>query len=145
MAERPTVADMMAAYAEDAVDHARANWGLDLDYSVDSVRSVEDALAKLHGDIPRGLVARLFRKGPSTEELTQMAMMYGGYLGEVLRKKAGGEWAFDLDIMPGSQVVALRKGDTRVFPPAKVHKRLVNGPEDNVWHYVQILRKDDWK
>lgn len=40
MEGEPTVGDMMAAYAEDAVDHAQAAAGIALDYSQESIRNV---------------------------------------------------------------------------------------------------------
>lgn len=55
MEPRPTVADMMAAYAESAVDHARAAAGIALDYSLDSIEQVELLLETLHAAIPHGL------------------------------------------------------------------------------------------
>lgn len=41
-------------------------------------------------------------------------------------------------------MLCLRKGDTKIWPPAKVGKRLTNGPEDNVWMYSQVIL-EDWK
>ena len=69
----------------------------------------------------------------------KVAKMYGGYVGEVFRKSGGGEWFLDEEIMPGLAIPGLQKEDHRIWPPAKVGKRLTNGPEDNVWHYFQIV------
>jgi hypothetical protein len=129
---------MMTAYAQDAVDHAQAN-GVSLDYSIDSVKEVEELLATLHAAIPRGLLGRMFKRGPSEDDIAAMSKMYGGYLGEVVRRARGGEWVLDDSISPGEAVISLRDGDKRIFPPSKVQKRLVNGAEDNVWHYVQVF------
>jgi hypothetical protein len=127
MEAKPTVADMMAAYAQDAVDHAKASAGVTLDYSPDSVRHVEDVLEKAY------------------EDVATLCKMYGGYIGEVVRRAGGGEWVIDTQIAPGQEVLSLRKGDAAVFPPAKVHKRLTNGAEDNVWFYFQVLMDKHWK
>lgn len=88
----PTVADMMAAYAEDAVDHAKSAGGVTLDYSPASVEAVEAVLTKLHEALPKGFLARLFGRGPSPAEVATVSKMYGGYVGEVLRRARGGEW-----------------------------------------------------
>jgi hypothetical protein len=138
MNAEPTVADMMAAYAQDAVDHARRNFRVELDFSVESVQTVESLLRQMYDAIPRG-ARRLFRRGPSDDTLASLAKMYGGYVGEVMRRRRGGEWVFDMEVMPGRPVICLRKGDDRLFPPAKVHKRLTNGPEDDVWFYFQAV------
>ena len=142
--EKPTVSDMMVAYAQDAVDHAKASCGIELDYSPQSVQQVETVLEQLYEALPRGFLARLLRWGPSAEDIWIMSKMYGGYVGEVLRRANGGEWAVDTEIAPGEQVIALAKGDGRAYPPSKVQKRLMNGSEDNVWVYFQWLMDEQW-
>jgi hypothetical protein len=145
MLSTPTVHDMMVAYAQDAVDHARTSLGVALDYSPDSIQQVEGILEKLYAAMPRGFFARLFGRGPSAQDVSTMCKMYGGYVGEVVRQAGGGEWVFDTEIVPGESTICLRKGDNRIFPPAKVYKRLTNGSEDNVWFYFQVLMKELWK
>lgn len=136
-----TIGDTMAGLAEDAVGHALADSGLVLDYSPASVEHVEAVLAKLYGAIPRSLFARIFRKQPSAAVFLAVCRMYGAYLGEVLRRVGGGEWVVDRDVSPGLEIVCLELGDARVWPVSKVQKRLVDGPEDNVWHYYQVVRQ----
>jgi hypothetical protein len=46
---------------------------------------------------------------------------------------------------PAQAPVRSSKGDAAVFPPAKVHTRLTNGSEDNVWFYFQVLMEKHWK
>jgi hypothetical protein len=115
-----------------------------LDYSPESIRNAEAVLEKLHAALPKGFLGRLLGKGPSPDDLDKMSKMYGGYVGEVIRQAGGGEWVFDTEIMRGQKVICLTKGDMKIWPPAKVYKRLTNGPEDNVWHYSQVIMKD-WK
>lgn len=143
MTEAPTVTDMMVAYAQDAVDMAKANFGEDLDYSERSIQTVEKCLAQLHDALPKGFFGKLFKRGPSAEDLVQVAKMFGGYLGEVFRKHHGGEWL--LEPAPGSSTPAItlqHSNGGRFFPPAKVHKRLVNGPEDDVWMFYRVLTRE---
>lgn len=144
MSKQPSIGDMMAAYAEDAVDHARSASGATLDYSSESIRKVEDVLAILYAVLPKSFFGRLFGRGPSAEDVSTMSKMYGGYIGEVLRRMGRGEWVLDPEIVPGQQTISLRKGEARIFPPAKVQKRLTNGADDNVWVYLQVLSKDWW-
>ena len=142
MESQPTLTDMMTAYAQDAVDHAKSSSDITLDYSLESVRRVEQVLERLYTAVPRGVLGRLFGRGPSAQGLLTMSKMYGGYVGEVLRRAAGGEWDIDTEVVPGQNTVCLRKGENRIWPPSKVHKRLTNGPEDNVWYYSQVILKD---
>jgi len=133
-----TADEMMVAYSQDAVAHARDHFGVELDYSVDSVRAVETILARLHGAIPHG-IWKLFRRPPSEDALVNLSKMYGGYLGEVMKRLRGGEWMIETGVVSPGPVICLRKGEDRVFPPAKVWKRLTNGPEDDVWMYFQVV------
>jgi len=139
MTDSDKATEIAEAYAQDAVDHAKAAFDVDLDFSHESVERVEALLAQLHDALPRGFVSRLFRRGPSDEEVETMAKMYGCYVGEVIRRTAGGVWILDPDTY-----LTLTKDDARVFPPMKVHKRLHNGPEDNVWAYFSVLLREHW-
>jgi hypothetical protein len=133
---------MMVAYAQDAVDHAKSSSDITLDYSPESIRRVEEVLERLYAALPRGWLGRMFGKGPSAQDIWKVSKMYGGYVGEVVRRAAGGEWDIDTEIVRGQDTLSLRKGNKRIWPPSKVNKRLVNGPEDNVWHYTQVILKD---
>lgn len=146
MSEKPTVNDMMVAYAQDAVDMAKANFGETLDYSESSVKTVEACLAKMHDAIPKGFFGKLFRRGPSADVILTVSKMFGGYVGEVFRKHHGGEWL--LAPAPGSDapVITLQHSGVGSFwPPGKVHKRIVNGPDDNVWFYYRVLTSEQIK
>ena len=140
MTPEPTVNDMMEAYALDAIDHARRAFERKLDFSAESVEQVEAILTEMY-DLkkPKGFLSRLLRATPSEEVLWTFSKMYGAYVGEVLRRLGGGEWYLDEEVVPGQRTIGLRKNDHRVWPPSKVGKRLFNGPEDNVWHYFQIV------
>jgi hypothetical protein len=138
-----TVSDMMEACALHAVDHAKQTMDDDLDFSPEGVRKVESILATLFEAKPKGYIAKLFQRGPSPGALDALAKMYGGHIGKGLRREKGGDWYF-AEVAPGHQVIGLRKGDRRLWPPAKVGKRLTTGSEDNVWSYFQIVRKVHW-
>lgn len=140
MTQAPTVTDMMIAYAEDAVAMARVNFGVTLDYSEASIETVEACLAKLYDTRPKGFFGKLFRRGLTADEIQTAAMMFGGYIGEVCRRHHGGEWL--LASAPGSAepLVTLQSADgTQIWPTAKVYKRLLHGPEDEVWAYYWVI------
>ncbi len=132
----------MEAYAQDAVDHASSR-GVSLDFSPESVRAVEGILARMYGERPRGwLKTRVLKLGPSPEQVWTFAKMYGGYVGEVLRRKGGGEWQIAAQPSPFAGSIVLCKDDVSLPPPAKVYKRLTDGPEDDVWVYFQVTLRD---
>lgn len=139
MTDFTSLAQAMAAGAERAVQLA-ADGRVHLDYSLDSLRIVEEQLASLHKDLPKGFIARLTRKGPSSEEIDLMAMTFGAYVGEVLRRQFGGHWSYENSLQPGVQLATLHLPDGgEIWPQVKVNKRLRVGPEENVWVYAQAI------
>lgn len=92
MTDAPTANDMMSAYASDAVDYCQQAFGLPLDFSEESIKSIEEVLTRLHASLPRGFQSRLFKRGPSPEQIDTICKMLGGYVGEVMRRHWGGAW-----------------------------------------------------
>jgi hypothetical protein len=131
--EHPTVSDMTAAYAQDAVDHAMATADIALDFSKESVAQVEAIIAQVRGTLPRGFLAKLFRGGPSSDDVLTLSKMYGCYLGEVLRRAHGGEWA----LVNGE--VTFTNGRQYAWPTSKVFKRITDGDGDNIVFYFEVL------
>jgi hypothetical protein len=136
-----TIADVMKAYAEDAVDLARERFQTELDFSEASLEQVESVLATLHNALPKGPFEKSPERGPSQEQIWQMSKVWGGYIGEVIRRRWGGKWIEKTTAHPGT-VITLRVLGTDIFPLAKVYRRLINGPEDNVHHYYQVIRRE---
>ncbi|MBK9194584.1 MAG: hypothetical protein IPO17_06255 [Flavobacteriales bacterium] len=137
----PAVDDMMEAYAADAVDNAHQTLGITLDFTYESVRLVEDILSQLHRTIPHG-VWRFIRRGPSRETMDLICKMYGGYIGEVVRKTSGGTWAFEDAFASGPLITLNLSSGAKIFPPSKVWKRLNDGPGDNVWSYFKVVTEE---
>jgi hypothetical protein len=126
----PQVAEVAGAYALDAVDLAARNFGVTLDWSESSVRQVEHMLGRLHDEMASAQ--------PPEEAVSTFAKAFGSYVGEVLRRHHGGEWG--AVSMGGQSFPGLRQsGGGLCWPWGKAHKRLVDGPEDNVWHYYSVL------
>lgn len=139
MTDRPGIAEVMQAYAEDAVDLAERNFRQQLDFTAGSLEKVESMLQQLHATIPSGFLQRLFKKAPSEEQVVTMSKIFGAYLGETIRKLHRGSWElFDIN---GADTVSLQVGDITIFPIARVYKRIRNGSEENVHHYYQALER----
>jgi hypothetical protein len=142
MSDKPTIGDMMAAYAQHAVDFAQAKFGETLDYSERNVQKVESCLRQLYDAKPKGFLGKLFGRGPSDDDVLTVAKMFGGYVGEVVRRHHGGEWVLDEETYSEHAVIAIHHPSGKLFPSAKVHMRLINGDEDNVWVYYQVLTRE---
>jgi hypothetical protein len=115
------------------VDFAEKN-GVQLDWSDDSIQHVERIAAELHES----------RKNHRASERTvnQFCDMIGSYLGEVYRKNHGAEWGWVTSRdsrFPGMQT----KTNQIFWPTGRAQKRVMNGAEDNLWHYYQYLVNPD--
>lgn len=136
----PAVNEMMEAYALDAVDFAQEHFQYDLDYSVESVEHVDQILEGFDNELPTGF-GRALRRGPSDEQIEQQAKVWGGYLGEVIRRRWGGTWTIP-DDGPMANALCLELGDTLISPPARVYKQILNGSEESVSAYVAVLARE---
>ena len=116
-----------------AVEDAKSKRHLALDYSPESIETVEAALGQVHDEVAAGRMSK--------QDGQALAIRYGAYVGEAIRLRWGGQWARDHQVAgPGS--FPLRVGKHEVFPIAWCTKRVKNGPEDNVWHkYLLTIAK----
>src|SRR5690242_17355583 len=124
--EQKDVATMMLNFAEEAVKMGREGFETDLDFSESSLEKVEKILAHLSTEMP---------DSASESSIDEMSKMWGGYLGEVVRRRWGGEWM--IDYYPGGQflIITLNVNGSKLFPSMKVNRRLTEGPQENVWDF----------
>ena len=130
-AEDPKLQQVAEAYAQDAVDFARNQFKLTLDWSDASVAHIETMLAVFHDQMAAA--------NPSDERIFQFAKLFGSYVGEVFRRNHGAAWG--IVTLEGQSFPGLKaSGAAGLFWPwGRVQNRIRNGPEDNVWHYYQQL------
>lgn len=128
------VQQVAEAYAQDAVDFARSTFGAQLDWTDRSIEQVERVVGRLHDEAARAK--------PSEEQIFQFAKMIGSYVGEVYRRNHDGAWG--IVTLEGQEFPGMRaaKG-TEFWPWGRIQNRIVNGPEDNVWHYYQVLLQEE--
>ena len=118
-------------YALDAIDFARANFKLELDWTDGSVAHIESMLAVFHEQ--KAAVQ------PTDEQVLLFSKMFGSYVGEVFRRNHGARWG--MVSLHGNTFPGLAAdGEAGLFWPwGRAQNRINNGPEDNVWHYYQLL------
>ena len=118
---------MIAAASGEAVERAKTEFKIELDFTEASVEKVEE------------IAARVFARQPLAEERrAELAKLIGVYLGEVARRNHGGEWTIPKDgPMAGALVLQGKTGQSS--PPSKVYKRLTDGDGDNLAIYYQQL------
>jgi hypothetical protein len=141
MSEITSLDEAMSSAAQSGVEFVQQHFGLKLDRSEASIEIVESVLGKIYDSIPKGFFARLIKKSPSPQELERIGMMMGGYIAEVIKGRWGGKWKTESSVFPGQQVLTFETAGIDMWPQFKVGKRLTNGPEDSVWHYFQVFRK----
>ena len=133
--------DSIRRLANQAVEVSRERFRVTLDYSEGSLEMVEGILGELHTGIRRGWLSRLFRRSIPPRQIQYMAGVWGAYVGEVIRRRWGGEWRRIASKGPGPRV-ALRVQGTTILPGTKTLNRLMRGPKENLWEYYQELREE---
>jgi hypothetical protein len=130
MQTHDSVAAMAGAYASQAVQEAR-QFNAQLDYSESSLMEVEAILSQLARQIPLEL---------ASDQVDEICKMWGSYLGEVVRRRFGGEWS--VETYPGKHfaTLTLSVGANKLFPSMKVHRRLTQGEDDNVWSFYKMIK-----
>jgi hypothetical protein len=126
-----SVESMVRAYSQAAVELAR-EFKAALDYTDNSVMEVEVILAQFAQDLAGGQ--------PPADEMDEMCKLWGCYLGEVVRRRFGGEWG--IETYPGKQfaTLTLNVGGNKLFPSMKIHRRLTEGENDNIWTFYKMVK-----
>ena len=126
-----SVESMIQAYSQAAVEMAR-EFKATLDYTENSVMEIEAILAQFAQD--------LARSQPPADEMDEMCKLWGCYLGEVVRRRFGGEWG--IETYPGKEfaTLTLNVGGNKLFPSMKIHRRLTAGENDNVWTFYKMVK-----
>jgi len=126
-----SVESMVRAYSQAAVEMAR-EFKATLDYTENSVMDIEAILAQFAQDLASGK--------PPADEMDEMCKLWGCYLGEVVRRRFGGEW--DIETYPGKEfaTLTLNVGGNKLFPSMKIHRRLTEGDNDNVWTFYKMVK-----
>lgn len=121
-----SVTEMVCSYAEKAIKMA-AERDQVLDYSEESLTRMETILEQLSNQ-------------ESHSDIAETCKVWGSYLGEVVRRRFGGEWS--IETYPGKQfaTLTLNVNGSRLFPSMKVHRRLTQGAEESVWAFYQMVR-----
>jgi hypothetical protein len=138
VADDPRTAETILVHAQSALMTASVKWGLALDFSPESLKGVESILGVLH-DALRSPDAPGDPR-PSDDKVRQMAILWGCYVGEVMRRHLGGRWS-NTPVGDQGPVLRLEIGATQVFPLRKVEKRILDGQGDAIPFYFHAVRQ----
>lgn len=121
--EAPEIAQSFVA----AMERAQ---GVTLDYSVESLVFVDRFIGMLHDN------------GDRAAAIPRTVASASCYLGEVIRRHAGGRWVRPEETDAPEVMrfeLMMQVGTTCIVPFFKVAKRLDNGPEDDLAFYYRVL------
>jgi hypothetical protein len=130
MADFKSIAEMMQSCADRAVEIAHDRFGFKLDYSEESLKSLETILASVSTSL--NLL--------ENDQVEEQVKLWGGYLGEVVRRYWNGGW--DLIQYPGGKaaVPTLLVSGSQLYPLMKVYRRLTIGEREDIWEFYQRIR-----
>ena len=127
--------------AEKCVTFTRDLHNIHINFEEESLEAVDKILDHYYRERPKG-IGKLFRRGPSQELVNHMSMLFGGYIGEIIRRKCGGQWKVDTEVIPDQEIIALEVDGIRMLPTQKVFKRLCDGEGQRVSVcYANLMQK----
>jgi len=124
------LAGIIVAQSQAAIKSARLTFDESLDLSSESLEQVETIMSRLHK-----LATEAGPDQLTEQQLGELATLWGIYVGEVIRRYYGGQWAL-VDGVPD-----LTLGGRNAAPIAKVRKRITSGPMDNLKYYFTSIMK----
>lgn len=120
----PPLADYAGRFAADIVVLVRGRTGCELDYTVESLRLVDQSIEGLR------------REGRPVADVAETLVGIGAYVGEVLVRQAHARW---VDFTPHERALfghafGVRTPDGQVWNPlGKAFKRYANGMEHSLY------------
>lgn len=127
----------LISYACDqALQDAQAHDQVTLDYSIASLKEVDEILGRAHED---------YVKDPSSLSVRGISAEYGAYVGEVIRRSEPGTYWTRDSKGAGEKSYPLHWKGGECFPMAWCAKRIINGDEDSIWGKYTLLKDDSWR
>ena len=125
----PKVQQVAEAYSVNMVEMAKTHFGVELDWSDESIRHIERIAEQTYTDFKTS--------NPPPERLEAAYMMLGSYVGEVFRRNHGAEWGWVT--LERERFVGMQGNPQLFWPWGKAKKRILQGAEENLWFYYQTL------
>lgn len=125
----PPTVENAPKFAADMVGLAAEISGVDLDYSVASLKAVD------------GIIEEMRQDGCTADQIAETLFGFGCYVGEVFVRQSGGKWRNAAETamasFAGFPLVVQLGQECFCNPIGKVFKRLENGEEDNLPYFYQ--------
>jgi hypothetical protein len=126
----PNVNDEMKASADNAIRSAKERFGQELDYSEQSIVTLENLLGQIYQTFSNNT-----REEETTNVISDTAFIWGSYLGEYMCLKWGGTW-----ILNGSdQLVSIHNNE--YSPINLVYQKMTGHPEYSLENYLTETKR----
>jgi len=123
------VQQVALTYGINMVDAAKRFYGIELDWSDESIRHLEWIAERMYVEFKT--------TNPPAKRIEAAYMLVGSYLGEVYRRNHGAQWGWVN--LGGERFVGMQSNTELFWPWGRAQKRIANGSEENLWHYYQYL------
>jgi hypothetical protein len=134
------LAEELERLAETAVQAARERFQVELDYSPESVKTLDRLLERVAPAFRLHWLLKLTGSGIPAEQTWRMAHVWGAYLGVTMQRSLGGKWALE-NVAGQEGVIALDLGAVKAFPVDQVYLRLTKGRKHSLWSYFEEQRR----
>lgn len=126
------LSNIAKSIAEDAVQYAMQD-GITLNYTRESVKSVDAILEGYHSSLDE------YDGNDGAKKIWNIAVMFGMYIGETLLRSGLAEKGFAWVKDEGFPILATPDNKTTVSPITKAHKRILNGAEDGIERFADVV------
>jgi hypothetical protein len=131
-----TTDDFIAYASGQAIADAAHYDHITLDYSVLSLKQVDEILSRMHES---------YLKNPSSISVRGLSAEYGAYVGEVIRRSEGNAyWTRDSKVA-GQKSYPLHWNAGESYPLAWCSRRITDGDGDSIWVKYSVLKDPQWK
>ena len=150
--------DAFASHRLDQPAFDAAFSGANLDYSVESLKQVDEGLERLRNDLPQNSDGTRDLGKVEDKGLMRLVSGAGAYLGEVIKRNSSQQFEWksfeDLpedarDVFGGQKdmsnfvVLARVEGRNHSLPMNRIGRFLINGSEDSVYAFARSVMKGD--
>ncbi len=123
----PEAPQQFARYSGIHVDVARQTFKVDLSYDLESIKKLDELIEGM---------------GNRPNNLEQMVLLFGSFLGEAICHMYNARWKWDDRFKSWAVSFPMAKGGQEsAFVFAKVEKRFRNGKEDSLSQFAQAIEE----
>lgn len=117
--------------ADEAISRTQRDFQHELDFSEESIKFMDKVCDEIRQTGSRRMSRQAIRK---------YSLLWGCYVGEILRGHSGGEWVANKSGF--GKVFVLRKGTIVICPVDKVRQRIISDSQESLSDYYQLYKEE---